>query len=116
MKTGKILVTLALLLTGLVSTAVDNLPGGHMNDPRWVPHAKFHDAAMFLLLDGVCLLALWLVWRRSFEPLVGIGAEVLVVAAFWTLFLYITTLYPQASLLLDSPLGQPWHMGNYDLG
>jgi hypothetical protein len=53
---------------------------------------------MFLLLDWMALVGLWLLWRRSTEPLIGVRVAVLLVLGFWTPFYYVTTLFPAASL------------------
>jgi hypothetical protein len=52
-----------------------------------------------LLLDGMTLVALWLLWRRSTEPDVGVKTAALLATAVWTPFFYITTLVPGTSLL-----------------
>lgn len=114
--TGRVLIALSLTLGTIVTTTIDNLPPpiGHMRAvDTWPPHALFHDAVMFLLLDGVALIGLWLLFRRSREPLVGARVSMLIVAAFWTPFFYITTLYPQASLVPTSPVGMPYTLSNF---
>ena len=97
---GKILVSVALVLSAVISTVVDLLPGevAHVQNPEWHPHAIFHDIVMFLLLDFMAIVCLWLLWRKSTEPRVGVTVGVLLVVGFWTPFYYITTLFPQASL------------------
>ena len=45
---------------------------------------------------------LWLLWRQSTEPAVGIKAATLYSAALWTPFLYIETLIPGTSLLASA--------------
>jgi len=99
-KTGKIILSIAIGLSAIVSTIVDLLPGdaGHVHNPHWSGHAVFHDVVMFLFLDAMCLLTLWLLWRKSAEPLLAAKIGMLVVLAFWTPFYYITTLFPNASL------------------
>lgn len=114
--TGRTLIALSLALGAIGSTIIDNIsgPNGHMRAVQtWPPHALFHDAAMFLLLDGVSLICLWLLFRRSREPLVAALVATLVVAAYWTPFFYITTLYPQASLAPSSPVGMPYNLSNF---
>lgn len=112
-KTGRVLLTVAVALTGIISTIVDLIPGdeGHMGNTHWLPHAKFHDAAMFLLLDGMCIMALWLMWRKSKEPKVGMTSGLALVCIFWSAFYYITTLFPDASLLAGTGT-VPLHMDN----
>lgn len=98
--TGKVLISVSVALSAIVSTIVDLLPGdtGHVYNPTWNPHAIFHDIVMFLLLDQMALIALWLMWRKSSEPLVGVRVATLLVLCFWTPFYYVSTLFPMASL------------------
>lgn len=113
---GRTLIAASLTLGAIGSTIIDNIPGPIAHMPAvdsWPPHALFHDAAMFLLLDAVSLIGLWMLFRRSWEPIVGARVATLVVAAYWTPFFYITTLYPQASLAPGSPVGLPYHLSNF---
>lgn len=98
--TGKVLVSIAVALSAIVSTIVDVLPGptSHVFNPTWNPHAVFHDIVMFLLLDQMALVSLWLLWRKSSEPLVGVRVATLLVLCFWTPFYYATAIFPTASL------------------
>ena len=98
--TGKFLISVSVALSGIVSTMVDLKPGptSHVYNPTWNPHAIFHDIVMFLLLDQLAVICLWLLWRRSSEPLVGVRIATLLVLAFWTPFYYITSIFPMASL------------------
>jgi hypothetical protein len=99
-KTGKILISIAVALTAIVSTIVDLLPGesGHVFNPTWSGHAVFHDIVMFLLLDFMAIVCLWLLWRKSLEPQIAVKVNTLLVLGFWTPFYYVTTFFPQASL------------------
>ena len=58
----------------------------------------FHDIVMFLLLDQLALVSLWLLWRRSSDALIGVRVATLLVLCFWTPFYYVTTIFPLASL------------------
>lgn len=114
--TGRVLIALSLTLGTIGSTVVDNLPlpVGHMEAVvTWPPHALFHDAAFFLLPDGVTLICLWLLFRRSREPLLGARVTTLFVLVYWTPFFYITALFPQASLVPTSPVGRPYTLSNF---
>lgn len=99
-KIGKILLSIALALSAIVSTIVDLMPGeaGHIHNPTWPGHAIFHDAVMFLFLDFMCIVALWLLWRKSAEPLLAAKVGILTVLGFWTPFYYVTSLFKRASL------------------
>ncbi len=100
-RAGRAGVTLSVVLTAVVSTVVDVMPGedGHMGNPQWPPHALFQDAAMFCTLLAMMCIFLWLLLRKSREPQVGMLAATLFPFGFWSGFFYITTLFPQASLL-----------------
>jgi hypothetical protein len=97
-KLGKFILSFVLVVGAIVSTAVD-WNTTHLFNPAWHPHARFHDALFLLFLDATTLVMLWLLWRRSTEPAVGIKAAALYSAAVWTPFLYIEALIPGTSLL-----------------
>jgi hypothetical protein len=112
---GRGMIAASLALGAIGSTIIDNAGGStaHMLAiATWPPHALFHDAAMFLLLDSVSLICLWLLFRKSREPIVAARVATLVVLAYWLPFFFITTLFPQASLMPESPVGMPYNMGN----
>ena len=94
---GRAILTFVLIATFAVSDAVD-WNETHLFNPSWTPHAKFHDVAMLHLLTGVCLMALWLLWRRSLEPLVAAKVAFLIPVIFWAAFFYATWLVPGTSL------------------
>ena len=99
-KLGKIVVSVALVLSALISTIVD-LSGGdlaHVHNPDWHPHAVFHDIVMFLFLDFMTVVCLWLIWRKTKEPGLGIKVGTLTMIGFWSPFYYVTTIFPMASL------------------
>jgi hypothetical protein len=96
-KLGRILLSVVLVSTAVVSVAVD-WNASHIFNPDWAPHAKFHDVVMLHLLSGVCLLGLWLLWRRSPEPEIGARVAALIPIIFWTAFFYTTLLVPGTSL------------------
>jgi hypothetical protein len=102
---GKFVLSFVLVVGAIVSTAVD-WNTTHLFNPAWHPHARFHDALFLLFLDATTLVMLWLLWRRSAEPAVGIKAATLYSAALWTPFLYIEALIPGTSLLasVDVPV------------
>jgi len=97
-KLGKSVLTFVLVVGAVVSTAVD-WNATHLFNPAWHPHARFHDALFLALLDGMSLVVLWLLWRRSKEPGVGVTVAELFAAAVWTPFFYIEALIPGTSLL-----------------
>ena len=57
-----------LILSGaaigtIVGTGLADLNRSHVFNPRWPPHARFHNAAGWGSIAGSQLLALWLLWR-----------------------------------------------------
>ena len=97
---GKLLISSTIVLSALVSTGIDLSYGdtAHIHNAAWHPHAIFHDIVMFLLLDFMGVVCLWLLWRKSTEPEVGVRVAALLMVGFWSPFYYVTTLFPAASL------------------
>ena len=116
--TGRAIIAAALILGSIGSNIVDIMPGpnAHMEAvATWPPHALFHDAEMFLLLDGGVLIFTWLLFRKSREPQIAALCTTLFVCAYWSPFLYITSLFPQASLVPSSPIGVPYNIDNFEI-
>ena len=67
----------------------------------------FHDWAMINLLNGISACGLWLLWRKSPEPQIGIKMATLIPLIFWSAFFYPTTLLPNSSLAYSSTLVFP---------
>lgn len=97
-KLGKWVMTFVLVAGAVVSTAVD-WNETHLFNPAWHPHARFHDALFLMILDAMSLVVLWLLWRRSAEPEIGLKVAALFAAAVWTPFFYIEALIPGTTLL-----------------
>jgi len=95
---GKSILSFVLVVGAAVATAVD-WNTTHLFNPSWHPHARFHDALFLLFLDGMSLVALWLLWRQSKEPGLGVKVAALFSLAAWTPFFYIEALIPGTSLL-----------------
>lgn len=96
-----------VLVTGAVLSIVVDWNATHLFNPSWPPHAVFHDWAMINLLNGVSACCLWLLWRASPEPEVGIKMATLIPLIFWSAFFYTTTLLPNSSLMDDPPVALP---------
>lgn len=97
-KLGKWIMSFVLVVGAVVATAVD-WNTTHLFNPAWHPHARFHDALFLLFFDATSLLALWLLWRQSKEPGLGLKVAAWFSAAVWTPFFYIEALIPGTSLL-----------------
>lgn len=97
---SRVLISSAIVLSAIVSTGIDLSHGdtAHVHNPAWHPHAIFHDIVMFLLLDFMGAVCLWLLWRKSSEPEVGVRVAALLMLGFWSPFYYVTTFFPGASL------------------
>ena len=96
-----------VLVTGAVLSIVVDWNTTHLFNPSWPPHAVFHDWAMINLLNGISGCGLWLLWRRSPEPDLGIKMATLIPLIFWSAFFYTTTLLPNSSLMDNPPLALP---------
>lgn len=100
LRTSRILLSVVLVSTAVVSVAVD-WNTTHIFNPEWHPHAKFHDVVMLWLLSGMSLMALWLLWRRSTEPDIAYTVAMLVPVVFWSPFFFTTLVIPGTSLQAD---------------
>ena len=90
---AKSILTFVLSVGTILSFLLDWSPN-HLLNPLWHPHAKFHGALLLFMLAGVSATALWLVWRSSLEPAVGIRAAAFLSLSFWTPLFYITSVLP----------------------
>ncbi len=94
---GRILITFVLVSDAIVSTAID-WNATHLFNPEWTPHARFHDASFLNLLCGVSIIGIWLIWRQSKEPDVGVKVAALIPVIYRAAFFYITWIIPGTSL------------------
>lgn len=94
-KIGRILLSVLTVFTTAVSIGVD-WNSSHVFNPDWVPHAIFHDVMLLVLLVGITVISLWLMWRHSPEPGVGIRVASALQIVFWGSF-YIAVWVPGAS-------------------
>lgn len=61
---GRLLVTAAVLGSGIGHAAAD-LNRTHVFNPRWKPHARFHNASAVATEAGWSIVSLWLLRRRG---------------------------------------------------
>jgi hypothetical protein len=55
----------------------------HLFNPRWPPHAKFHDGWSILLGTGLGGLAAYLLWRRGADPELELALGAGLPALYW---------------------------------
>lgn len=63
--TGKIFMTLAILVFTVVPPIVDLGTTSHVFHPEWTPHARVHTVWLLGLASAVGLLAIYLLWIRQ---------------------------------------------------
>jgi len=79
----------------------------HLLNPLWHPHARFHGALLLFLLAGVSSTAIWLLWRKSKEPMPAVGAAAALSLSFWTPLFYITSVLPGSTPWAGMPGADP---------
>ena len=103
---SKVLLTLVLGGGSIMSFVLD-WSSNHLLNPLWHPHARFHAAILLFLFAGVAATALWLIWRRSLEPRIGLTAAALLSASYWTPFFFVPFLLPGSSWWAGIPGHEP---------
>ena len=88
--------TLLLIGTAAVSVLVDTRHDSHLFDDAWPPHAVFHDVALLTYLTLLCVVGVWLVWRRGPEPRKDAYLAALFCGGFWATF-FIAAFFPNSS-------------------
>ena len=94
-KSARVLLSVLVTISTLVSIAAD-WNSSHVFNPDWPPHARFHDIMLLTLLVGLLPLLLWLLWRKSPEPEVGVKVTTSILLIFWGSF-YLNYLIPGTS-------------------
>ena len=96
-----------VLAAGAIASFILDWRENHLLNPLWHPHARFHGALLLFMLAGVSATGIWLMWRKSLEPEVGIRAAALLSLSFWTPLFYITTVLPSANSWAGLPEADP---------
>ena len=102
---GRLLLSLILAIVGFGSIPVD-FNSTHIFNPVWPPHARYHDVMLLTVWAGLAPMALWLLWRRSAEPQIGLIVTTLVPLISTGAF-FVTLLVPGASPMLSPDLPPP---------
>ncbi len=63
--TGKVFMTLAILVFTVIPPLADLGTSSHVFHPQWTPHARVHTVWLLGLASAVGLLALYLLWIRQ---------------------------------------------------
>ncbi|GAB4012778.1 hypothetical protein GCM10028808_29950 [Spirosoma migulaei] len=79
---GKLLITLVALITTLGGFVFD-WNETHIFNPRWPPHAKFHNAQTMVLGALLGLLSGWFLWFQKGEKRSTLQLAVLFGCLYW---------------------------------
>lgn len=82
LRIGAWIITLVALIT-IVGPFAADWSSTHLFNPRWTPHAKFHNAQTMLLGAGLGFSALWFVWRHSGNTKTNLLAAGGFAALYW---------------------------------
>ena len=82
LRTGAWIITL-VALTAIIGPFAADWNATHIYNPRWTPHAKFHNAQTILMGVGLGANALWFVWRQSGDAKTNLLAAGIFAALYW---------------------------------
>ncbi len=82
LRTGAWIITLVALIT-IVGPFAADWSSTHLFNPRWTPHAKFHNAQTMLLGLALGASALWFVWRSKGDTKTNLLAAAVFAALYW---------------------------------
>lgn len=82
LRIGAWIITLVALVT-IVGPFLADWNETHIYNPRWTPHAKFHNGQTMLLGVGLGVSALWFVWRRNKDSKTNLLAAVIFAALYY---------------------------------
>ncbi len=95
---GRIFITFIIVSSTVISVVVD-WNATHLFNPEWPGHARLHGLLFLNLLCGASLLGLWLMWRQSREPELGVRVAVLITVMYRASFFYLGFLPPHVEFL-----------------
>jgi hypothetical protein len=102
--TGKVIITLVCLMTAFGSYAFD-WNHTHIFNPKWPPHAKFHNAQTMVLGTLLGLFAIWVLWLKNGDRRANLQLSVLLASFYW-IGQVGASLFP-GTALLDPEFAQP---------
>ena len=108
---SRLLLSALFVVSTVASFALDWQPN-HLLNPLWHGHARFHGGLLLFTLAGISATGLWLLWRRSAEPLVAIRTSGLLLGAYWTPLFYVNSLVPGSTLWAGTPGNEPRWFGS----
>ncbi|WP_299289502.1 DUF6640 family protein [uncultured Mucilaginibacter sp.] len=79
---GKILITLVAIWATAGSYIFD-WNKTHIYNPRWPPHAKFHNAQTMLLGTMIGLLSLYVLWLQKGDKITMLRLSVILASFYW---------------------------------
>jgi len=100
---GRICLTLVAVSTS-ISCYLADWNESHVKNPRWPPHARFHNGQTMSM--GLCLglMTAWLTWRTSTNPADSLFCAALIGSLYWITGLS-AILYP-GTKWVDPELGE----------
>lgn len=102
----------AVFVTSTVASFLLDWQPNHLLNPQWHGHARFHGGLLLFTLAGISATGLWLLWRRSAEPVIAIRASAFLLAAYWTPLFYVNSLVPGSTLWAGIPGNEPRWLGH----
>ena len=101
---GRLLLTVAILATPGFQVTAD-WSFGHISNPDWPPHAKYHLIVYHLTLIELSLVFVTCCWLSTrFQPF-GLRLALFSTIAFWIPY-YVAGLFPMASVYATSDLAK----------
>ena len=79
---GKALISLVALTAGAGAFAAD-WNETHIHNPRWTPHAKFHNAQTMASGVQLCALSLWQLWGKRGDRHAALRWGTLFASLYW---------------------------------
>jgi hypothetical protein len=79
---GRVLISFSALAAAIGAYVAD-WNETHIFNPRWPPHARFHNAQTMLLGTALGLLTLYYLWSKRWRGPSGLGIGTALAAVYW---------------------------------